>query len=110
MEEKLRTREPDLSDRLRYAGMALATVAPVVIVLVVAREHVLYALPVVFVLMGALIWWHAENTAYRCGQCGHEFVVSMLKDAFSPHMWESKYLKCPACGERSWAKGLVRER
>jgi DNA-directed RNA polymerase subunit RPC12/RpoP len=110
MEKRLRTREPDFSDRLRYIAMILATLAPMVIVMVVAQEHVLYALPVMIVLLAALIWWHAENTAYRCEKCGHEFVVSAWKDAFSPHMLESKYLKCPGCGRRSWAKALVRER
>ena len=90
--------------------MVAATVAPIVIVLVVAEDQVLFALPVVIVLIVALIWWHARNTAYRCGACGHEFVVSVWRDAFSPHMIETKYLKCPGCGKRSWAKALVLER
>jgi DNA-directed RNA polymerase subunit RPC12/RpoP len=109
MQERLRTRDPDFSDRLKYVAMAAATVAPIVIVLIAARESVLYALPVVIVLIAALIWWHARNTAYRCGHCGREFVVSAWKDAFSPHMLETKYLRCPECGKRSWAKSLVRE-
>lgn len=110
MTEQLRTREPDFTDRLKYVAMGLCTVVPVVIVALVAPHQIPYALPVVFALLFGLIWWHAQNTAYRCGGCGHEFVVSVWRDAFSPHMIESKYLKCPACGKRSWAKALVLDR
>lgn len=109
MTQPLRTREPDFSDRLRYGAMIAAVIAPVVIVLVVAPDQPLYALPVVFAPLFLLILYHARNTAYRCKHCGHEFAVPVWRDAFSPHMFETKYLRCPVCGKRSWAKAPVRE-
>lgn len=105
--QTIRARGPHFADRVKYVAMGLLVVVPLVITAFVAPDAVLYSLPVVFALLGGLIWWHARKTAYRCKHCGHEFVVSVWRDAFSPHMIESKYLKCPACGKRSWAKALV---
>ena len=105
----IRTREPEFVDRLKYLALGMATVAPMAIAVMVAPDKILFALPVVFALLGVLIWWHARRTAYHCRHCGHEFVVSVWKDAFSPHMWESKYLRCPECDKRSWARALVLE-
>ena len=55
------------------------------------------------VLLGLLIRWHAANFAYRCEACGHEFEITALQDAISPHMLETKYLRCPKCRARTWA-------
>jgi hypothetical protein len=56
-----------------------------------------------------LVRWHARNTAYRCPACLHEFEISALRDFISPHGFGRKYLKCPACGKRSWALALAKE-
>lgn len=63
---------------------------------------------IVAVALFMLVRWHAATTAYRCATCGHEFTISTTTDLISPHMMETKYLKCPACSRRSWAKVLVR--
>lgn len=110
MKETIRTREPEFTDRLRYLALCAAVVAPLPVAAFLFPDKPLYALPVVFAMLFWLIWWHARNTAYRCDHCGHEFAVSAWRDAFSPHLMTSKYLKCPECGQRSWAKALVRER
>ncbi|MFU8795856.1 MAG: hypothetical protein ACNA7X_00965 [Dehalococcoidia bacterium] len=68
----------------------------------------------VIVVIGAflLIRWHARNTAYRCRECHHEFEISILTDAISPHGtggggW--KYLRCPQCDRRTRAQVLIKE-
>ena len=59
-----------------------------------------------------MIRWHAQNTAYRCRLCGHEFEISIVTDAISPHGpggggW--KYLRCPQCGKRTKAEILMKK-
>ena len=56
-----------------------------------------------------LFRYHANNTAYRCPQCGHEFEISVLTDFISPHTTTKKYLKCPQCGKRKWATVLLKK-
>lgn len=56
-----------------------------------------------------LVRWHANNTAYRCPECGHEFEISVMTDFISPHTTSKKYLKCPQCGKRKWANVLMRQ-
>lgn len=66
----VRAREPEMGDRLRDA------------------------LPGVSALVFAVIWFHARETAYRCEHCGHEFTVPAWKETISPHLLETKYLRC----------------
>ena len=56
-----------------------------------------------------LVRWHANSTAYRCPECGHEFEISVLTDFISPHTPNKKYLKCPQCGKRKWATVLMKK-
>jgi DNA-directed RNA polymerase subunit RPC12/RpoP len=67
------------------------------------------------VLVGTLLLarWNARHSGYRCARCGHQFEISTLTELASPHGsgdggW--KYLRCPACDQKSRAKVLVRER
>jgi len=55
-----------------------------------------------------LVRWHANITAYRCPKCGCEFEISFFTDFISPHFPNKKYLKCPRCGEKSWAEILMK--
>lgn len=45
--------------------------------------------------------------AYKCKKCGHEFVPSYMKAMNSPHFGTTRYLRCPKCGKRSWAKKVI---
>jgi DNA-directed RNA polymerase subunit RPC12/RpoP len=56
-----------------------------------------------------LVRWHARTTAYRCATCRHEFVISAWTDFITPHIPGKKYVACPSCGVRGWAKVLMRE-
>ena len=55
-----------------------------------------------------LVRWHSKNTAYHCPNCHNEFEISGWEDFISPHAIDKKYLKCPYCGKRKWAKVLMK--
>jgi hypothetical protein len=64
-----------------------------------------------FLVLGAgvflLVLWHNQNYAYRCSHCGHGFEISLWVDFISPQGINAqggwKYLKCPACRQRTKA-------
>jgi DNA-directed RNA polymerase subunit RPC12/RpoP len=51
-----------------------------------------------------LVKCHSRTTAYRCSKCAGEFEIEPLTDFISPHFFNRKYLRCPACGEKVWAR------
>ena len=107
-------REPAAGDRRRIA-LLLAAAAAVAIatgVWLLPRHGDLWlllwtvtglAIPVYF-----LVQWHARVTAYRCPSCGHEFEISAWTDFITPHVPGKKYIGCPSCGKKGWAKVLMR--
>ena len=45
---------------------------------------------------------------YECRKCHHRYVPkSYWKAMISPHLNTTRYLKCPKCGKRSWAKKVM---
>lgn len=48
--------------------------------------------------------------AYKCQDCGHEFVPSSLEILFTPHLTASSLFKCPKCGKRTWCKKIVNDK
>ncbi|MBO7258278.1 MAG: helix-turn-helix domain-containing protein, partial [Alphaproteobacteria bacterium] len=40
--------------------------------------------------------------AYKCKNCGHEFVPTYKEALNAPHLGFTRRLKCPKCGERTW--------
>lgn len=63
--------------------------------------------------MAWLVRWHARSFAYQCPACGEPFEISAWADFFGVNKLTRrgpmKYLRCPACGERRWARVLVKE-
>jgi DNA-directed RNA polymerase subunit RPC12/RpoP len=58
--------------------------------------------------LGALVYWHADAHAYRCEDCSAEFTITAWEDLTTPHHPNSKYLRCPSCGQRNWAEIIDR--
>ena len=52
-----------------------------------------------------------EQTAgyYQCAKCGHKYVPAYKAVFMSMHRGRTRYMKCPACGERSWQKKVLRK-
>ena len=47
--------------------------------------------------------------AYKCKNCGHEFVPTYRQALNAMHMGTTRYLKCPQCGKRTWCKKVIKK-
>ena len=47
--------------------------------------------------------------AYKCKNCAHEIVPSYTQALNAMHLGTTRYLKCPACGKRSWCKKVLKK-
>ncbi|MBO5884800.1 MAG: helix-turn-helix domain-containing protein [Clostridia bacterium] len=45
---------------------------------------------------------------HTCKHCNHKFVPKYTQVFFSMHMFRTRYLKCPNCGQRSWSKKTLK--
>ena len=45
--------------------------------------------------------------AYKCKNCGHEIVPTYSEAMNAMHLGFTRHLKCPKCGERTWAKKVL---
>ena len=45
--------------------------------------------------------------AYKCKNCGHEFVPTYKQALNAMHMGTTRHLKCPNCGKRTWCKKVI---
>ena len=50
-----------------------------------------------------------EQTAgyYECRHCGHRYVPTLKSVFMAMHMGRTRYMKCPACGKKSWQKKVL---
>ena len=46
--------------------------------------------------------------AYKCKNCGHEFVPTYKQALMAMHMGTTRHLKCPNCQERTWCKKVIK--
>ena len=44
---------------------------------------------------------------YECKKCHHKFIPKYTDALFAMHMSTTRYLKCPECHKRSWAKKVM---
>ncbi|UCF77982.1 MAG: hypothetical protein JSW03_07660 [Candidatus Eiseniibacteriota bacterium] len=96
--------DPSLKGAVLYVVMMI--VLFVAVALFAARQswHIILLLILVGVALYFLVTWHARTTGYGCAKCGHEFNITALTDLISPHVPGKKYLKCPSCHRRTWAR------
>jgi transcriptional regulator with XRE-family HTH domain/DNA-directed RNA polymerase subunit RPC12/RpoP len=47
--------------------------------------------------------------AYKCKNCGHEFVPTYKEALNAMHMGFTRHLKCPECHKRSWCKKVIKK-
>jgi len=47
--------------------------------------------------------------AYKCKECGHEMVPTYAEALWAMHRGTTRYLKCPACGKRTWCKKVLKK-
>ena len=46
--------------------------------------------------------------AYKCKNCGHEFVPTYKQALSAMHLSTTRYLKCPECKKRTWCKKVLK--
>ena len=62
----------------------------------------------VFVIAGFIaLKFEVDAGYYECKKCHHKFVPTYKEALFSMHMSTIRYLKCPECHKRSWAKKVM---
>ncbi len=47
--------------------------------------------------------------AYKCKNCGHEFVPTYSQALNAMHLGFTRHLKCPNCGKRTWCKKVIKK-
>lgn len=63
----------------------------------------------VILLVGLLFSFVMEVNAgyHECRNCGHKFVPTYKEAILAAHTPTKKYLKCPECGKKTWAKKVM---
>ena len=51
--------------------------------------------------------FEVEAGYYECKKCHHKFVPTYMQALMAMHMSTTRYLKCPECHKRSWAKKVM---
>ena len=44
---------------------------------------------------------------YKCQECGHKYVPKYGSVFFAMHMGRTRFMRCPACGKKSWQKKVL---
>lgn len=50
-----------------------------------------------------------EAGYYECKECKNKFVPTYKEIMFSLHIGTTRYLKCPKCNKRTWAKKVMKK-
>lgn len=122
MENKLveMVKEKEESDR-RLLRMEIVTgvmslvplIAAIVIANVIPMEEwlggLIVGICVIPLLVATPFMIRIEQTAgyYDCAKCGHKHIPKYASVFMAMHMGRTRYMKCPACGKRSWQKKVL---
>lgn len=61
-----------------------------------------------FVIAGFIcLKFELDAGYYECKKCHHKFVPTYKEVMLAMHMSTTRYLKCPKCHEKSWAKKVM---
>ena len=62
----------------------------------------------IFVIAGFIaLKFELDAGYYECKKCHHKFIPTYKEVLFAMHMSTTRYLKCPECHKRSWAKKVM---
>lgn len=66
----------------------------------------LIVVDLIFVLIACFYGIKIEQIAgyYKCSKCSHEYTPTYKQMLFAPHIFWTRYMKCPECKEKSWSK------
>ena len=65
---------------------------------------------VLFVVAGFIaLKFEVDAGYYECKKCRNRFIPTFMQAVIAPHMSTTRYLKCPECHKRSWAKKVMKK-
>jgi len=63
---------------------------------------------IVFLIAGFIaLKFEVDAGYYKCKNCQHKFIPTYKEVMFAMHISTIRYLKCPNCHKRSWAKKVM---
>ena len=63
---------------------------------------------IIFLIAGCIsLKFEVDAGYYECKNCHHKFIPTYKKVMFAMHMSTTRYLKCPKCHKKSWAKKVM---
>ena len=66
---------------------------------------------IVFVIAGFItLKLEVDAGYYECKNCNYRFVPSFKQALNAPHMATTRYMKCPKCNKKSWAKKVMTQK
>lgn len=88
-----------------------AAIAAEVITMAEATAMVMVLASLLPLLIATPFMLRIEQTAgyYECAKCGHRHVPGYKSVFLALHIHRTRYMKCPACGRRSWQKKVLRK-
>ena len=74
----------------------------------VLLSTIIFISTIVFVITGFIaLKFEVDAGYYECKNCNHRFMPTFTQALNSPHMGTTRYMKCPKCHKRSWAKKVM---
>ena len=72
-------------------------------------QIILIALAIILFIVGVTIAIEIERKAgyYHCNKCDFKYIPNTLPFWISPHIFRTRYLKCPKCHKYSWNKKVL---
>lgn len=69
---------------------------------------IITAATIVFLISGFVaLKFEVDAGYYECKKCNHRFVPTYMEAMFALHMSTTRFLKCPKCHKKSWAKKVM---
>lgn len=63
---------------------------------------------IIFLIAGFIaLKFEVDAGYYQCKNCHHKFVPTYKSVFWAVHMGTTRYLKCPKCNKKSWAKKVM---
>ena len=72
-------------------------------------QIILITLAIILLTVGISITMEIERRVgyYRCKKCEFKYVPNTIPFWISPHIFRTRYLKCPKCHKYSWNKKVL---
>lgn len=77
----------------------------------------IYVLPIICMVLSFVMliissmvcmWIEQKAGYYHCQKCNHKYVPTFNQSVWAPHIFRTKYMKCPNCKKLSWKKKVLK--